>query len=130
MIVSILITFVIVIMNLFVFIDRISPAPLNVIILCIAFTVLGGIVILLSFIYSFQAVYGTRQSMQYSLSIWISQLLFGHLLYWILLFIVFDSEHFNHSIEISIFEFWSFIIYTYISGVITFIISFIYLVRI
>src|SRR5690625_70617 len=129
MIGSILMTLVLVIGNLFVFMDRITPAPLNVIILCIAFTVLGGIVILLSFIYSFQAVYGTRQSMQYSLSIWISQLLFGYLLYWIFLYIVFDSEHFHHSIEISNFELRAFIIGTYIAGVITFIISFIYLVR-
>src|SRR5690625_339129 len=126
---SILIILILVIGNVFVFVDRIVPAPTIVITICITLTVFSGIVVLLAFIYSFQAVYQTRQSMQYWLSILVAHLLFGHLLYWIALYIAYDSKQFHHSMEISDFDITVFIIGTYIVGFLTFLISFAYLVH-
>lgn len=114
--------------NMFVFMNRSEPAHQVVIVLCIVLSVIGGIIALLSIIYSFQKVYETRQSMQYWISIWLSQFLFGHLLYWISLYMIFDGDQFHHRFNVSGQTMVLFVIGTFLIGLVTFFIFFVRLV--
>lgn len=115
--------------NIFVFMDRIEPAHPGVIIFCIILSVIGGIITLLSFIYSFKGVYETRQSTQYMITIWVSQFLFGHLLYWLALYIVFDGKQFHHYYNIDGHKMILFIVVTFLAGIGLFLYTFTRLVH-
>lgn len=115
--------------NIFVFMDRIEPAHPGVIIFCSILSVIGGIITLLSFIYSFKGVYETRQSTQYMITIWVSQFLFGHLLYWLALYIVFDGKQFHHYYNIDGHKMILFIVVTFLAGIGLFLYTFTRLVH-
>lgn len=128
LIASALTTLVLAIGNVFVFIDRIEPAHKNVILIDIVITSVGLVTVLISFIFSFKYFYETRQAMQYLISIWMSQFLFGHLIYWIMLYIMFDGQHFHHSLDVEGYKIVVYIVVTFLLGFILFMGSFIHLV--
>lgn len=79
--------------------------------------------IILSIIYSFKAIYTTRQASQYFLTIWVSQFVFGYSMYWISMYMIFDDEQFHHYMNVSGFKLMIFIITSHIIGILIVFIS-------
>jgi len=111
--------------NMFVFVDRIEPAHPVVIILCLLYDGMALILILLSLQFGVKKVYKNRQSTQYLIVILLSQFMFGGSGYWIGMYMIFDSQQFHHSIAVGNLKLVIFIISSLVVGVILFIFSFI-----
>lgn len=122
---AVLILFMLTVIN-WIIITIMMDEPYPVIIaICIIFDVIGVVLCILSIVYSFKQVYRTRQSAQYFIVIWVSQYIFGGMLYAMALFIVFHDIQYYYDGSATNEDVAFLAIATLVVGIVVFIIAFI-----
>lgn len=124
-----LIGLLLIIGNVFVFVDRIEPAHYVVVLLCLLFDMVGAVIIVLAIFYASKKIYKSRQAEQYLVVTLISQYLFGILPLGIALYMIFDGTQFHHNVPIGNSGMAFFIIGIMVFGVIVFLFAFLRFIK-